>query len=250
MSQRTAYGNHRAQSRVKARINPKLDSKLLAYMAAAGATGVSLLASSPSAEAKIVYTPANTRLYDETFPVDLNNDGIADITLSAHFQVYAFYRTILSVIPGAGNAVVGVAAGAGELPWGERIGPKENFNPAQQLMESWARCGSSYCANGPWTEPDNRPGYLGVKFLIHGETHYGWVRLTAGRLPATLTGYAYETIANKPIIAGQTSGPLSISAVNPNEVRIPSTQFSTLGLLARGADAISIWRRDDETIEG
>jgi hypothetical protein len=192
MPQHSTQGKRLSALRSSQRINRNLDKSLLAYIAAAGATGVSLLASSPAAEAEIVYTPANMRLYDNSFPVDLNNDGVADINLSAHFQVYSFYRTILSVIPGAGNAVVGVAAGAAELPWGERIGLKEKFNPARQLMESWARCGSSYCAAGPWTEPDNRPGYLGVKFLIHGETHYGWVRLTAGRLPATLTGYAYE----------------------------------------------------------
>jgi hypothetical protein len=41
------------------------------------------------------------------------------------------------------------------------------------------------------------------------ETHYGWARLTVTRqayhFQALLAGYAYETIANTPILAGQTS---------------------------------------------
>jgi len=55
--------------------------------------------------------------------------------------------------------------------------------------------------------------YLGLKFQIYGQTHYGWARLSvhfegaAGGLEAHLTGYAYETIPNKPIIAGKTHGP-------------------------------------------
>src|ERR1700722_704636 len=255
MHRHSTLEEYSSQPRAAARINPRLNKNLLMYVAAAGATGVGLLASPPAAEAKIVYTPANTRLYENSFPIDLNNDGVADITLSAHFQVYSFYRTVLSVIPGAGNAVVGVAAGAADLPWGERIGPKETFDPAGQLMASRARCGSSYCVAGPWADPGNRPGYLGVKFLIHGETHYGWVRLTAGRLPATLTGYAYETIPDKPIIAGKVSGPVSVGAVNvgvinPSELLTPSpsTAPSTLDLLARGADGLAIWRREEESV--
>jgi hypothetical protein len=248
MSRRTAAGKLPSRLRVKTRLNSKLDGNLLAYVAAAGATGVSLLASSPAAEAKVVYTPANTRLYDNTFPVDLNNDGTADLSLIASFQVESFYRTELHVRPAAGNAVIAGTDGAAALTWGTRIGFKAPFQHSTLFMASRARCHSSYCYLGPWAYSQGR--YLGVKFSVAGQIHYGWVRLSVERLPATLTGYAYETIPNKPIIAGQPSGPVSISAVNPDEVRILSTQFSTLGLLARGADAISIWRRNEETIEG
>jgi hypothetical protein len=60
---------------------------------------------------------------------------------------------------------------------------------------------------GSWINVNDR--YLGVKFTINGETHYGWARLSVQAVPpitftATLTGYAYETIRNKSISAGQT----------------------------------------------
>ena len=57
--------------------------------------------------------------------------------------------------------------------------------------------------------------YLGLQFLINGETHYGWAAVdvvfdTSQRpwtFSATLTGYAYETVAGQSIAAGRTSGP-------------------------------------------
>jgi hypothetical protein len=54
--------------------------------------------------------------------------------------------------------------------------------------------------------------YLGVMFKIKGKIHYGWARLSVQvqfplTITATLTGYAYETIPNKAIIAGKTKGP-------------------------------------------
>jgi hypothetical protein len=72
---------------------------------------------------------------------------------------------------------------------------------------------------------------LGLKFVVHGKVHYGWARLsiTLGHhrqyddVSGTLTGYAYETVPNKPIIAGQTKGP-DVITVQPG----------TLGRLARG----------------
>ncbi len=227
------------------RLNSKFNKALSAYIAAAGADGVALAAASPSAEAKVVYTPANTRLYNGTFPIDLNNDGVADINLIAAFQVYSFYRTYLHVSPAAGNAVVGVAVGAAQLAWGARIGANAAFNGVEQLVESEWRCQSSYCSAGAWGIGSAK-GYLGIKFQINGQTHYGWARLSIGRLPATLTGYAYETIPNKPIIAGKTSGPAAASAVDRQKILTLSHRPVTLALLARGVDTIAIWRREEE----
>jgi len=62
-----------------------------------------------------------------------------------------------------------------------------------------------------------------LKFTVKGKVHYGWARLTVkvlggARIKTTVTGYAYKTIANKPIKAGKTKGP------------------ATLGRLAQGAN--------------
>jgi hypothetical protein len=100
--------------------------------------------------------------------------------------------------------------------------------------------GASYF--GRWFNATKR--YLGLKFEINGKIHYGWTRLSVigrQRITATLTGYAYETIPNKPINAGQAksatddptnedSGP-GASVTNPF---LDSPQPAALGLLALG----------------
>jgi hypothetical protein len=50
---------------------------------------------------------------------------------------------------------------------------------------------------------------------------------------ATLTGYAFETIPNKPIVTGL-SGGTDVSSTEP--------EAATLGHLAAGASAIQAWR--------
>jgi hypothetical protein len=61
-----------------------LEKSLSAYASAALAAGVSVLAMTNPAEARIVYTPAHTKIpFNENAPVhlDLNHDGIADFNL-------------------------------------------------------------------------------------------------------------------------------------------------------------------------
>ena len=88
--------------------------------------------------------------------------------------------------------------------------------------------------------------YLGLKFVIKGQIHYGWARLHVHwhppQISATLTGYAYEAIPNKAIIAGATKGPDDAepaASLNP-----PTPVPATLGALAMGAPGLSIWRRE------
>jgi hypothetical protein len=90
---------------------------------------------------------------------------------------------------------------------------------------------------GPWLNGGKgvKNRYLGLKFKIKGRFHFGWARLTVTTtrddFTATLTGYAYETIPGKAIIAGKTKGP-DVTTVDP----------ASLGHLAAGASAIPAWR--------
>jgi hypothetical protein len=69
--------------------------------------------------------------------------------------------------------------------------------------------------------------YLGLRFYFKGAIHYGWARVKVrsysrrANFTVTLTGYAYETIPDKPIIAGATKG--------------PDEEAGSLGALAAGA---------------
>jgi hypothetical protein len=102
---------------------------------------------------------------------------------------------------------------------------------------------------GPWLNV--RQAYLGIRFLIKGNVHYGWARVkvvqdSKHKFVAIVTGYAYETIPGKPIIAGATKGPddaeptAALSSHTPEPV--------TLGALALGAPGLSIWRRKESVL--
>jgi hypothetical protein len=144
------------------------------------------------------------------------------------------------------NGVDGFGGNASALTSGAVIGPKQRFSG--KLLEhcTWADIpvcfGDWYWVSGPH--------YLGLKFYIHGKAHYGWARLTVNYpQDAMLTGYAYETIPNKPIIAGKTKGPDEIESSrnlpNPAAFTAPTPSSATLGLLATGAPALSVWRRKE-----
>jgi hypothetical protein len=237
-----------------AKINPKLDRNLTAYMvAAAGAAGVSIVAAQ-SAEAKVVYTPKQLTIAPRTaLPLDLNNDGVNDFVISnwQYDQV-----SHLSVIHQASaNGVISKyqkLGPAADLAFGVEIGPNRFFEGVGSMATEGSQSGTVFFSGGPWKNAHER--YLGLKFSLNGETHYGWARLTVtakGGIVATLTGYAYETVPNKPISAGRTSGPIDASEGNGAEMLTPSHglathRSATLGMLAGGADRLAIWRREDD----
>lgn len=195
------------------------------------------------------------------YTIDLNNDGIVDFRIQNMFnRQFAFgfpYASDigLMVVPAdgvqAGSSQYEVAA----LPSGANIGPLHPTKPwglrgaamAYQFRDG--SFGTYYF--GSWLNASDR--YLGLAFHIDGETHYGWARLTVhwnGKwiLSADITGYAYETIPNKPITAGDTGG---TKAGNGNSgstgemfvTSQPEPELATLGALSLGSGGLAMWRR-------
>lgn len=230
-----------SRPRQMARVKPSLDKNLAAYMVAAGAAGVSMLGAQ-SAEAKIVFTPVYVDLSSHTsYLLDLNNDGVGDFLISHWFYGHADRLSIAQ--KASGNQIF--AEGAA-LPAGVGIGPRGVFLNDALLAENASVSGISSFSFGPWKHADRR--YLGLKLLVDGETHYGWARMTVNAktgILANLTGYAYETVPNRPILSGKTSGPEEATTADPAAMLSPSQPPATLGMLARGAPSLAIWRRDD-----
>jgi len=109
----------------------------------------------------------------------------------------------------------------------------------------WNLSGSDF-DRGPWAK--QTIGYLGLKFYIGGKVHFGWARLrNLNRVGWVLTGYAYETIAGKPIVTGEEKGQDEISSVRPTDPTSDNApiQLATLGLLATGSAGLSVWRREE-----
>jgi hypothetical protein len=235
-------------TRTSAKHPNSTQQRLNSYALMAAAAGVGVVALTQPSQAKIVYTPTHHVIgKNGRYKLDLNHDKITDITLVDTYGCntdYCYGR--LSAIPAGGNGVEG-KKGFLSIPYayalkhGALIGPKEPFSG--QLMAS-----DNMGTLGQWLNVTN--GYLGLKFKINGKTHYGWARLTVtdknAVITAVLTGYAYETIPNKTIVAGQTKGPGDISIEQADAaLTVPTPEPAMLGLLAMGAPGLSIWRREE-----
>jgi hypothetical protein len=224
------------------------------YALAATAAGVGVLIFAQPAEAKIVYTPANVRItpINGSYNLDLNHDGKTDFFFSDGAQCHgSTCQAYLVVFPvAAGNEMWGQHSSASDLRAGVRIGPRGRFSSRAGEMAFWGG-GGFHC---PWANGGKgvKNRYLGLEFQINGKTHFGWARLNVQwnqGFIATLTGYAYETVANRSIVTGKTKGPDEVSSVdqaNGAAFNVHTQKSATLGVLAMGAPGLSIWRREEQ----
>jgi hypothetical protein len=233
-------------------LSTTLDKKLVAYAAAVGTTCVWTLVTPPGAEAKVVYTPANRAIsFNGKSVIDLNNDHIADFVFSGGGLGNISTGWVRPL--NSNNHVVAASGGtywAAVLPAGAEVGPGDDFVGHKAVMVGACDCSGNIYYFGPWLNATNQ--YLGLEITINGQHHFGWARLTVDAKGApTLTGYAYETVAGKAIVTGATSSAetdaKSDQAGNASShVGPPSLGTPSLGLLARGAQGIAIWRREGQ----
>ncbi len=230
-------------------LSDSADHRLGLYSLAASAAGVSVFALASPSQAKIVYTPASERIVQNTV-VDLNHDGINDFALnpgSGTNSGFAF-RYLAGYAARQGNALVGQGSFASALKAGVSIDPAQQFVMGREVMAAWDSNGNRY--TGQWMNGGKgvKDRYLGIRFNINGKLHYGWARLTVTPTKdfvGSLTGYAYETIPNKPIIAGATEGPDDTEPTAALSGHTPEPATLALGALALGAPGLSIWRREE-----
>ena len=240
-------------------LSQTINHHLNLYSLGAAAAGVSMLALAQPAEGEVVVTKTNIHInFGDQASIDLNNDGINDFTLAAQGANYdhSFYGT-LAAVPLNGGKVVGGNRGAlgpyaSALVKGANIGPSAHFSSsmARQQITVERFLGFSTASPfityyGKW-QPGSGNHYLGVKFLIKGATHYGWIRLSVGtssELGSTITEYAYETVADKKIGAGDSAdGSVTATETHAQE-SAPKLTGPSIGMLALGADGLALWRR-------
>lgn len=246
----------------RATMSKELNHNLRLYSLAAATTGVSILALASPVQSEVVVTRKNIPLVNlqegvGLTPVDLNNDGISDISFGLDsFGPYSYVTDLVFVSIPKGNGVVATKATpprnipfVSALVRGDEVGPSARFNrgnPSASLLYIYQNDNDSQCSNrhtsGHWAG-NNPDRFVGVRFQIKGQTHYGWVRITVatkiergcGTISATITSWAYETIPNKAITIGTTK-----ESVAEGKSAVPA-----LGMLALGADGLVLWRREE-----
>ncbi len=164
----------------------------------------------------IVYTPVNEKITNSgKLKLDLNNDGVNDFTFhQSYFPLYDPFHHLCGAEGDLGveHRTGGVANGARKrwaavLSSGSPIDSSISFDHRGSVMSDFATgCARFPYNNGYWNGASNQ--YLGLEFMIQGQTHYGWAQMSVSGseygILTTLTGYAYETVAGMSIEAGQT----------------------------------------------
>jgi hypothetical protein len=224
----------------------QLHHKLNAYTLSAAAASVSIFTVAP-ADAEIIFTPVDGAIAPGSkYQLDLNHDGVIDFTIEndLHLSTTPFGDD-LNLVPARGNAFWQGSRErfneitAAALATGVPVGKGKPFVFQRANMAYASLTAFTYVSGGPWRNVADR--FLGLRFLINGEVHFGWARLSVisdshrEAVHATLTGYAYETEADTPILTGQ------ISDSAENDFLITTVN---LALLALGAQALPVWRSE------
>jgi hypothetical protein len=222
------------------KLSDSFHHQLNLYALAATAAGVGMLALAQPTEARIIYTRTHKVMGPNS-------------RLSLDFTDHHQFRFI-DYIEGSGTLIGGLSiAGryshafplatqscrfAAALSAGKTVSSKQFplCNDWRGIPMATAELEqSTFHEDGPWANAAGR--YLGLSFGSGAARHYGWARLSVhvdkqnAEIRAVLTGYAYETVPNKPIITGKTKGP-DVITVQP----------ASLGHLAAGASAFPAWR--------
>lgn len=237
-----------------------LDRQMAQYSLVAAVAGVSMLALAQPAAGEVVVTkktipiPLTPAVVPKPVKISMANNGITDFS----FELYSYS---VGAVPERGLTLDGasprnrvIAMGdlntyAAQLQRGGKIGGTYANLGSKVLVEASVSAGTSRYFRGFW-DGNLKDQFLGVRFLINGKPHYGWIRLTVTTntnphgpfLAATITGYAYETVPNKAILAGAGKSTGEVPRDSRNQAG------PALGMLALGADGVPLWRREESSV--
>jgi hypothetical protein len=178
-------------------------------------------AKSDLAQARIIYTDINpdttkTGLVEfstsQTYNLDLNNDGTIDFMIKAYASHIYFSAAAGVEIYSLKTDKVArdnfpLDSSLLAMNYGDTIRSNLNWvnttNSASKFLRAYANPGNRWWGN--WT--DSTDHYLGLKIKQGSNTYYGWVRLSVsviiGKSSVTIKDYAYNSIPDKRILAGQ-----------------------------------------------
>ena len=198
------------------------------------------------ANAQIVYTDVNPdQALGSVYQLDLNNDAIVDFSISHSFthtsyttgnimyrcyhNHYAYSNSIatynlggVAVSSGYASALPGFTVIDSSLIW--NTGTYTLASSSQNTTTGFCPHTNTYSSSGNWNGASDK--YLGLRIKINGLTYYGWARLSGGATGFTIKDYAFNNVADQPILAGENSC-IVLSVASPvcagNNISVPYT---------------------------
>ena len=173
-----------------------------------------------------------------TVTMDSNAATTSSFTFNA--QVDSAGGEKVYVVPPTTGGYVSNGSGPVPVAPGTVIGPGSTFTTGSNGILSKTSAVSPVFNQYPWPNDSTQFRYLGIEFqdaALGPGTYYGWISVSAETDDsiATVNGYAYNSVANACIGAGQTSG----TCVN---TLAQTPEPSSLALLALGAAGLAVLR--------
>ena len=200
----------------------QLLKKLYACLPVGMAFIVTTMMFSVSANAQIVYTDVNPDTTvtcsitpcAKSYNLDLNNDGTVDFTLytSRYSDPCNNTKQEVYISSQSGNGTVTLMMNANDT-----ISSNLAFSASNGILRSVSSpislvFNSCISSSGNWTSGTDH--YLGLQIAVGSNTYYGWVLLNValsqpgrgypGFVYFRVKDYAYNSIPDQPILAGQT----------------------------------------------
>ena len=217
-----------------------LQSRISKYTAVAGA-----VVSAAGAQAQVVYTDVNPDYSHDApqdngfaiYPLDLNNDQTVDFVIASRDTVTAnaHVRFTLAAPYGAGNAV------AGENPGGYDYALALDINSMVDSTLNWIAATNTMAYNVDSANPYNEnwngvtDKYLGLKFVVGTNTHYGWARLDSYAIGDSIVvkDYAFEATPNVGIMTGNMGASLTETQIE-NLVKFVNKPNNSVQVVVNG----------------
>jgi hypothetical protein len=231
-------------SRTMAPLSFHLEKHLKTYAMTTAAAGVGLLSPVLPADAQVVYTPAHIKITEGDLFLDFNCGPRVNFWLADNLEYSS--RRELALNGGINASVIEDRHGPAALPQGSVVGSSRTFTNVHQnervMAEAYNFVYYGTGVSGNWANV--KQAYLGLKFDIKGQVHYGWAEFSVNAsvrnrhqllVDATLLGYAYEATPNQSIKTGQKSGAAGDAAIPGALVPQPGTlQALAQGVAGKG----------------
>jgi hypothetical protein len=186
--------------------NSTLKKKLAPYAVTASA----VFAGGNLANAQVIYTdiPDTTLLTGGIYELDLNNDDTADYTIGVTPGLNSTFNSVEIYVPSSTNTnEVAASLTPTSFYYPFLIESGALINQANTWLPAFPYASLLFIyttgiIQGNW-QGGVTDGFMGLRFKISGQTHYGWVRLdVAGDAKsAVIKDYAYNSIPDSGIIA-------------------------------------------------
>lgn len=203
--ERRSFKERLRQYSMEAKSTSAFESKKANRLVGLAITAGITSAVAPQADAAVVYNnPADTS--GISLQIDIDGDGNDELDIKRGDVAGVNLNNRAIRVFGASNVymlgVYNAYAPSSSFWYGKALNSGAQIGPAQAFATSKNGV-LMYDGAGPWGGVTEK--YLGVKFEIGANVHYGWVKLSSSAAVGstlTLHEYAYENTVNTAITAG------------------------------------------------